>query len=81
MLHGNTHLSSPRVLSQEIPQKASFEPENKEGYIHRVSHDGIENVAYNKDDDEEEDEGLSVLSECTYHQCDMYISELLKGKT
>ena len=30
---GNTHLSSKSVLSQEMPQKASFEPKNKEGFI------------------------------------------------
>ena len=34
MPHGNTHLSSPRVLSQDIPQEASFEPENKAAFIH-----------------------------------------------
>jgi len=35
--HGSTHHSSPRVLSQEIPQEASFEPENKEGFIRIVT--------------------------------------------
>jgi len=33
MPHDSIHLSSPRVLSQEITQEASFEPENKEGFI------------------------------------------------
>jgi len=37
--HGSTHLSSPRVLQQEIPQEASFEPENKEVFIQVAFHD------------------------------------------